>query len=459
MEELTAPAVDRLAAENAVIGSLLLDERLASHILAAVDPKDFANRANMQIFQAARALLREGCPVDPVTIRGKLGTEYEPWLLELMETTPTSANWREYAAIMRDQAALSRIKELAVALSESADLDGCREKIAALSELLATGQRVDAWTMMDAYRHFMEAQSEEAAKREYIGYGIKEIDEGTYTERGDVLIIGGEPSSGKTAFALILAYHMAKKYKVGFFSLETGQAKLTDRLVASAIGIDFNAIKRQKLQEPDWEKIAQAGADFTGRDMTMIRGSGMTVTQIQSISRSYGFDVVFIDYVQLIQPEGDARAPLAQQMAGVSRALHVFAQTSNTLVVELAQLSRPEKGKYREPDMHDLKESGQFEQDADSILLLYRPKPGGDYDPDKTRILKIAKQKEGRLGKWPMHFDGSRQSFAMLAGPDGKVLMQGYRDKAKLEKQMRRMEQAKGQVSFTELEPTGDEPF
>ena len=154
----------------------------------------------------------------------------------------------------------------------------------------------------------------------------------------------------------------------------------------------------------------------------------MTVAQIESISRSYGFDIIFIDYVQLIRPEGDSRSNEAQKMAGVSRALHIFAQTSNTLVVELAQLSRPEKGKWREPDMHDLKESGQFEQDADSILLLYKPKPGGDYEPDKTRILKIAKQKEGRLGKWPMFFDGAHQSFAMLAGPDGMAQMQKYKD-------------------------------
>lgn len=458
MEVLT-PSVDRLAAENAVIGALLIDETLAPQILSEVDVKNFCNKANLRIFQAARALLREGGAVDPVTIRGKLGKDYEPWLLQLMETTPTTANWKEYAGLMRDQAVMARIREAATALTEATDLNACREQIAALGELLATGEKVDAWTMKEAYQHFMAAQSEGATKREYISYGIREIDEGTYTERGDVLIIGGEPSSGKTALALLLAYHMAKTHKVGFFSLETNQRKLTDRLVAAAIGIDFNAIKRQKLQEPDWEKIARAGDEFIGRDMTLIRGSGMSVTQIESISRSYGFDVIFIDYVQLIRPEGDHKAPLAQQMAGVSRALHIFAQTSNTLVVELAQLSRPEKGKWREPDMHDLKESGQFEQDADSILLLYRPKSGGDYDPDKTRILKIAKQKEGRLGKWPMFFDGAHQSFAMLAGPDGMAQMQKYKDRAKANKAVRRANAMKDQMSFEEVQPTGDEPF
>ena len=113
--------------------------------------------------------------------------------------------------------------------------------------------------------------------------------------------------------------------------------------------------------------------------------------------------------------------------------------------------------------MHDLKETGQLEQDADAVMLLYRPKPGGDFDPDKTRVLKIAKQKEGRLGKWPLAFDGAHQSFAPLAGPDGQALMRKMMDKAKLTKQVRhgdaRKAQVNGQVRFAEVPESGDEPF
>lgn len=458
VEQSPVPIQAWLDAENAVIGSLLLDERLAAPILATVDASDFGNKDNRRIYQAARALLQEGSPVDPVTIRGKLGPEVEQRLVQLMQITPTAANWREYAAIMHESATLSRVQSLAQELTQTVNLEDTREKIAALTDLVATGKHLEAWTMEDAFRHFMEAQAAEK-KRDYIGYGIREIDEGTYTERGDVVVIGGEPSAGKTALALVLAYHMAKKYRVGFFSLETGPRKLTDRLVSSALGIDFNTIKRQKMEEADFEKAAAGGSEFTARRLTLLRSSGLTASQIQSISRSYGFEIIFVDYVQLITPEGDPRAGMTQAVAAISRSLHTFAQSSNTLVVELAQLSRPQKqGGWREPTMHDLKETGQLEQDADAVMLLYRPKPGGDFDPDKTRVLKIAKQKEGRLGKWPLAFDGAHQSFAPLAGPDGRAIMRQMSDKARAVKAARRG-QVQGQVEFREIPDPGNLPL
>ena len=456
----TLPSEGWLQAENAVIGSLLLDESLAAPILATVDVADFSDKGNRRIYQAARALLQEGKPVDPVTLRGKLGSAADTRMVQLIELTPTAANWREYAKIMHEQATLLRIQATAEELTEAVTVEDSRELIAKLLSLSATGEGVEAWNMTDAFRHFMDAQTAEQ-RREYIGYGLKDIDDGTYTERGDVVVIGGEPSAGKTALALVLAYHMAQKYRVGFFSLETGPRKLTDRLVSSALGIDFNRIKRQQLDEADFQRAADNSGSFAARKLTLLRSSGWTASQIQSISRSYGFEIIFVDYVQLITPEGDPRAGMTQAVAGISRALHTFAQSSNTLVVELAQLSRPQKqGGWREPTMHDLKETGQLEQDADTVMLLYRPKPGGDFDPDKTRVLKIAKQKEGRLGKWPLAFDGAHQSFAPLSGQAymNKLKNDAQRKKAERREETRKA-QVNGQVRFAEVPESGDEPF
>ena len=160
------------------------------------------------------------------------------------------------------------------------------------------------------------------------------------------------------------------------------------------------------------------------RDLTVLQASGMTATEIQATSQAYGFQVVFIDYVQLVAPESDRRANRQEQMAGVSMALHTFAQKTGTMVVELAQLTRQERGGWREPDMHDLKESGQFEQDADMIFLLFRPNPKDeDLDQEKNRILKIAKNKEGRRGRWPLYFDGDTQTFSVVTDTSGHNVM------------------------------------
>lgn len=472
MAELSA--VTRLDAEQAVVGSLLLDESLAPAILAAVDLADISGPANRRILQAARALLREAAPVDPITLRDKLGPESAEYMVQLMEITPTAANWRVYADLLHEQATLARVQDLARELADASTLEECRGQISKLGDLMATGKGMDAWTMETAYRWFMESQASDK-KPEYISYGIRELDEGIYTEPGDVVIIGGEPSAGKTALGLMLAYHMAKKYRVGFFSLETGTRKLTARLVSAAIGINFNDIKRGTMDEAAWLQVARGGEDFTARGLTLIPAAGMTPTQIQAESRARGFQIIFIDYIQLVKPEGNPRANTAQAIAGVSRYMHTFAQSTGTLVVELAQLSRPEKsGGWRPPDMHSLKETGQLEQDADAILLLYRPKPDGELDPNKTRILKIAKQKEGRLGTWPMAFDGAHQRFGPLPVELQSLVSQqervkggaGKKSKAAKATGEKRPPEAPPadsrpleQLSFQEIRDSGDEPF
>jgi replicative DNA helicase len=322
---------------------------------------------------------------------------------------------------------------------------------------LAERQQTPAWTMADVLRYFADNQAAKAPP-DYISYGIREIDEGSYTEPGDVVILGGYPSDGKTAFALALAYHMAQKHRVGFFSLETGPKKLADRLASHALQISFDDIKRRTMTESDWTRLANANADFTGRNLTFLSASGQSVAEITATSQAMGFDIILIDYVQLIKPALWRRYSTdASAMAGISMDLHTWAQRTGTLVIELAQLTRPQKqGKWREPDMHDLKESGQFEQDADTIFLLFSPKPGGDYDPDKSRIIKIAKNKEGRRGRWPLYFDGEHQTFSVMAGADGRAIARKYSDAARRNKALG---QIHGQQQFVETTDDRNMPF
>ena len=455
----------QLDAERGVIGSLLIDESLVREMVSVVDAQDFLNPANRLIFQAARQLFRDGKPVDALTIRDRVGSQYSDYMTQLIEITPTSANWREYAALMHSQATTQRIKNLAQYILEHAvTLDDCRQPCADMAQLLVDGRRIDAWTMREMMEDFFRAQDPDAPLPEYVTYGLDVLDQRNYTELGDVVMIGGYPSDGKTALALMMAYHMAARYKVGFFSLETDKRKVRDRMVASVAQIDFDAIKRRTLTESDWAGLAAKSTDMSKRDLTVLRAAGMTVADIQSASQAYGFQVVVIDYVQLITPEVSRRAPRSEQMADVSRALHTFAQSSETLVIELAQLTRQERGSWREPDMHDLKESGQFEQDADIIFLLYRPSPSDDtLDQEKNRILKIAKYKEGPRGRWPLYFDGPKQTFSVMSEADGKAVLRQLVNAGKKAKSKNRAE-ATGQQTVSEFqelsaEEAGDIPF
>ena len=453
----------QLDAENGVLGSLLIDERILQEAFSVVDAGDFLNPTNRLIFQTARKLFQAGEPVDAMTIRDQIGGQYSNYLVQLMEITPTSANWREYAEAMHRQASLYRIKELAFKLEQAVTLEDCRPLCADLGQLLAGGQRVDAWTMREMLDDFFTAQDPDSPAPQYITSGIRELDEGSFTELGDVVMIGGYPSDGKTALALSMAYHMAKTHKVGFFSLETSKQKVRDRMVSHVAQISAQAIKRRALTEADWKLLAEKSTDMVKRDLTVLRGAGTTVSEIQAISQAYGFQIIFIDYVQLVVPELDRRANRQEQMASVSIALHTFAQATGTLVVELAQLTRPERaGSWREPDMHDLKETGQFEQDADMIYLLFRPDPKDKtLSQDDHRMLKIAKNKEFRRGTWPLYFDGDKQTFSIMT--DDKGVMRQMVEAGKAARARNRAK-ALGQQRIpqvTELPPTeaGNLPF
>lgn len=450
----------QLDAEQAVIGSLLIDPSITRELLAVVHEQDFIHPTNRLIFNAVRGLFRSGVPVDAVTVRGRIGEQYTNYLVQLMEITPTSANWEPYALMMHEQAAVQRARALAEPLSLAVTLDDCRPIGAQLGQLLSDGRRLDTWTVPQLLDSFFESQDPEAPKPEYVSFGLQVLDEGSYIEPGDMVVVGGYPSDGKTALSLQMAWHMARKYRVGFFSLETDRRKLRDRLIAHAAGLDLSDIKRRALDDAAWESLAKQQADLAKRDLTLVEAAGMSATDIETASRAYGFQVIFVDYIQLVTPEKSSGGTRSEQMASVSRALHTFAQKTETLVVELAQLTRQEKktDKFgneirRDPTMHDLKESGQFEQDADMVLLLFRPGPkdkgpdGQELSEENHRLLKIGKNKEGRWGNWVLYFDGGKQTFSVVT--DSRGVMRKFQAEGR--KARLRNKRDPDQVEFREL--------
>lgn len=218
-----------------------------------------------------------------------------------------------------------------------------------------------------------------SSKPKYVTFGLEELDKDSHTELGDVVVIGSYPGVGKTALAIMMALHMAKEYRVGYFSLEMSYRNLFDRIIAHVAQVDLADVKYRKLDEAAWDRLARQQADIAKLDLTMVETAGMSAAEIETYSRTHGFQVIFVDYIQLVTPEKTAGVFRSEQMAGVSRAMRAFAQKTGTLVVELSQLTRPDRGKgakKRAPTIHDLKDSRQFEKDADMVLLLSRPGPG-----------------------------------------------------------------------------------
>lgn len=410
---MVASQQDKLAAQVAVLGSLLIDPQLTGEALERVRAEDFTTPKCRMVYQAIRALFAEGKPTDPVTVRAKLGgqpgDDWDQYLLELVEVTPTAANLWEYADLMREQARMDNMAQLAALLQAAPDLEQARGYIRQLNDLLVDRRGIQRMDMSQLLLTFTDRHSGQPV--EYMTWGLPKVDAGTYVEMGDMVVLGGYPSAGKTALAVSMAYHQAKRHRVGFYSLETNRHKLADRLVANLAEIEMPAIKDNQMTEAQWQRVADQSDRMLARQLELIEASGMTVQDIQADALARRYEIVYVDYLQLVEPES-RRVNRTEQVSGISRGLQQLAHQRGMLVVALSQLSRAEHtGKHEqvEPTMSDLRESGQIEQDADAIMLLYLEEPNR---PEKSRrVLKIAKNKEGTRGRIFLVFDGPFQRF------------------------------------------------
>ena len=406
---------DKLSAQVAVLGSMLIEPKLVGEALERVREEDFLTPRCRMVYQAIRSVFTEGKPTDIVTIRSRLGARdgdgWTEYLLELMDLTPTVANIWEYAEIMRDQAREARVVELAGQILASPDQ--ASEYIAQLNALMVERRGVQRMDMTQMLLAFAERHTGDPVP--YMTWGLPKVDAGTYVEMGDMVVLGGYPSAGKTALAVSMAYHQAKDYRVGFYSMETNQYKLADRLIANLAWIELPAIKRNQISEEEWQRVADQAESIRARKLDLIEASGMSVRDIQADALARRYEIVYIDYLQLIEPES-RKVNRTEQVSVISQGLQRLAHGTGRLVVALSQLSRAEytgKKEQVEPTMSDLRESGQIEQDADAIMLIYledstRPE-------ESRRVLKIAKNKEGTRGRIYLVFDGQYQRFRQSA--------------------------------------------
>lgn len=421
-------------AELCVLGSLMIsgtrgDSDTIAEILSTVRGSDFLDSENLRYFEAARALYREGTPVDTVTVLSKLGLDRDEkaraHAAEIMDATPTTANWRQYAEDMRNDSILAQIQACAISIVNAHTLDGCREHVAAIESAFHSGHRIRSKTLEELYGEFAERQKPDAPVKPRYPLGIKTIDSKVKLSAGKFVMIGGLPSDGKTALALQWALGTAAIATTGVFSMETDDETVGDRIVTNTTGIDYDHIVDQRLTDLDWVKFAESMPAYARRNLRVFDESRLTVEQIRAVSIAYGLKVVFIDYGQLIETDRERGATRAELLSRVSIELKQFARENDVMVVVLLQLKEPKQVKGADgklhavaPTMEDLGETRQWMKDADVIFTLSRPDKAKEDNPytdqlsyDKNRILKVAKNKEGKRGTVTLYFDGNHQRF------------------------------------------------
>lgn len=462
-------------AQAAVLGSCLIDQKAVPKVLSAVNVGDF-DRIHRPVWLAIAAAWRAGETVDPVVISGKLGGDEtsRALMLQLMEATPTAANVDAYLDVLREQSQLQQIQAVAMDLASARTVDEARELVGKLTQSMASRQGVTVYSWADLAQRYLD-RMQRGEKVQYLSWGLPQLDSALYVRPGSFVILGGYPSEGKTALALQFALAQSKDCRVGIFSLETKPDVLFDRGLAHEAELDLGKVHSGEMSDEERELAMAQLVAAPHRNIFTLQASGLTVQDIQAISVAQGAEVIYIDYVQLIQPD-NPRDMRHEQVARISRALHTMAQTTGITVIALSQLSRPDKpqrpkGKVvkgdfvpapepevPEPTMSDLRESGQLEQDADAILLLWRPYPNSSKNTD--RRLKLAKNKEGiALKKMLLSFDGPTQTFAYK---DPRTLSQRIKDagKAGRETSWAREAQNLKQMTMTELtEPDPECPF
>ena len=428
-----------LEGEQAVLGSMLIDEGCVKEVMDKLVPSDFYLRQNREIFETIYTMFTYARPIDGITVceeMRKAGTYDEnttrSYLAQLMEITPTSANVMEYVAIVRDKALLRGVAQAAgeitalvqEGIGEAGEiLEAAEQKIYAVRRGQSAQDRVPLRMVLPEVLDRLSEMSESESRLPGLSTGLSAVDRKiTGLNKSDLILLAARPGMGKTSFALNVALNVAKSEKktVAVFSLEMSREQLATRLLSSEACVESGRLRTGSLRETDWEKIAAAASVLNKVDIRIDDNPMLSVADMNAKCRRIdGLALVVIDYLQLMtSASGNNRGGenRQQMVSDMSRMLKIMAKELNVPVICLSQLSRAnEKRDDKRPMLSDLRESGAIEQDADIVLFLYRD----DYyneDSEKRNIAEciVAKNRHGETGKVELRWMPEYTTFATL---------------------------------------------
>ena len=426
-------------AEQAVLGSILIDPRCVADVIGVLRADEFYVEANKNIFETVFSMFNYSQKIDAVTVlnelrsRGYANEGSRDYLMRLMEITPTAANVMEYAAIIKDKALLRSVADAgseisALALEAGGDgqtvLDSAEQKVYAIRQGRSVGGLEPVKkVLVDVYTKLNEA-AKSGARIPGMSTGLPDVDTAIMgLNNSDLIIIASRPGMGKTTIALNMALHVAKTSgkAVAVFSLEMSREQLCMRLLASESFVDNKKLQTGQLSEEEWRKIAAATASIGATDMRFDDNPTVSVADMNAACRRVpNLGLVVIDYLQLMQSAGGrsgyTNESRTQAVSDISRMLKIMAKELNVPVICLSQLNRANEGRQnKRPMLSDLRESGAIEQDADIILGLYRD----DYYNNETETPNVAeciilKNRRGETGTVELRFLPEYSAFSSI---------------------------------------------
>ena len=426
---------ESISAEAAVLGSMIIDAQCIGFVIENLDRNAFYRYENQEIFDALVSLFEKnkGVGIDAVLLREELikrnlldeigGVEY---IAKILDSVPSSANVEYYSGILKDKMLLRELisvssKVLDMAFEQTGEvrevLDEAEREIFAVTD--KNIERNGTAALKDlVVRSFELIEQRQGIHVTGLSTGYYELDDLTCgLQNGEMIIVAGRPSMGKTSLALNIAEHISlrEKIPVAIFSLEMGRQQLAERFLCSISKIDSQKVRRGLLSDEDYKKLADACAELSEAQLYIDDTSTMTPLEIRAKARRlkgmYNIKCILIDYLQLMHIGSGRVESRQQEITTISRYLKALARELNLPVIVLSQLNRAPESRestQHKPRMSDLRESGSIEQDADVIILLHREdyykRDDENYEPNNTAELIIAKQRNGPTGTVQLRF-------------------------------------------------------
>jgi len=438
-----------IEAEQSLLGGLLIDNEALDKVADVVSVSDFYRQDHQIIYQHIHQLIERSQPADIVTVGESLESNAElntvgglEYLGLLAENTPTAANIRGYAQIVRERSIMRNLVQVGTEIVDSALspqgrdaqqlLDESESKIFQIAEA-GKNDRIGFTDIKELLPQVAERidqlfQRDNPSDVTGVPTGYKDLDMMTSgLQPGDLVIIAGRPSMGKTSLALNIAEYVAidTGLPAAIFSMEMASTQLVSRLIGSVGKLNQHKMRTGQLDDNDWEKLSYALGQLNEAPIFIDEGSALNPYEVRARARRLHkqcgkLGLVVIDYLQLMETAGSSENR-ATEISEISRSLKSLAKELNVPVVALSQLNRSvEQRPDKRPVMSDLRESGAIEQDADVIMFIYRDEVYNPETPDKgVAEIILAKQRNGPVGRVKLTFLGEFTKFENYANPVG----------------------------------------